>query len=74
MTKELAIEQLNAGRKLTHRYFFSEEFVYMVDGKTFDENDRELPDFWVVREGMDIFDDGWDIYDSLSNDPFILNF
>ena len=73
MTKDEAIAQLELGQKLTHTYFIAGEFIYMIDGKIFDEDDVELNDFWNFRHDNG-FQEGWGIYDTVSNDPFLKNF
>ena len=64
MTKNEAIELMDQGRKVTHRYFTSDEwmckFGYLY--KFEDDCLCSINDFWVLRDG-DSWDDGWSEYE-----------
>ena len=62
MNKEQAKLALKAGRKITHKYFSDNEFVYMDGNKLTDEKGLILKwdEFWLYRNNL-IFDKDWDI-------------
>jgi hypothetical protein len=49
MSKEDAIQALEMGLKLKHRFFMDKEFIYMKDGDYYDEDDNPMFDFWKYR-------------------------
>jgi hypothetical protein len=55
MTKDQAIEAMNAGYRVTHRWFSPDEYIFIRNGILYDENDNymHLPDFWDVRSTPD---------------------
>ncbi len=61
MTKYEAIQALRKGEKITHRYFSSDEFIYMKDGTLRDENDYNMSEFWQLRSATE-WNDGYEIY------------
>ncbi len=70
MTKPEAIEALNRGEKITHKYFSDNEFAFMKDGEIHLEDGVVCSpeEFWKYRT-EDFFDDGWDIYLPAPVDP-----
>ena len=52
MTKLEAKEALKNGAKIRHRFFLSDEFIYMKNGQLYDETGSEInqDDFWHYRE------------------------
>jgi hypothetical protein len=63
MTKQEAIEALKKGERLTHLTFTEDEFIYIQDGKMFDETSMPIDEnhFWNYRNSY-IFDNGWSIF------------
>lgn len=64
MTKEEAQQAVRDGKKVSHRRFTHEEFIYMEDGKLKDENGFILDwfQFWGSRESTTIFQNDWKLY------------
>jgi len=72
MTKDEAILAMREGKKVTHRYFTPDEFVYM-DGKNISLNGNDLyyffedgvkvsaTEFWKYRTDAS-FETDWEIY------------
>lgn len=65
MTKDEAIELMKQGKKLTHKYFDSDEWIksnqdgtiiFFEDGKEF-----ESSEFWKWRR-KDYFQTDWELY------------
>lgn len=56
-------EALNQGKKIQHKSFFNDEFVYLKDGKIIDEQGYEHKDFFKQRESNQYFLDGWLIFE-----------
>jgi hypothetical protein len=62
MTRTEAIQAMGEGRKITHRYFSDNEYVYL-DGKYYITEDgcKHDPDvFWSLRSS-ESWDDGYSI-------------
>lgn len=62
MTKDEAIQAMEQGHKVTHRYFSADEWMRLA-GRLYEFEDGCLCDpdeFWPDRE--EGFDDGWSIY------------
>lgn len=65
MTREEVKSALNSGKKVSHHLFGDAEFVYMKDGRIFDELGCEHTSiFWQIRGG-NVWDDGWKIYNGI---------
>lgn len=64
MTKDEVVELLKEGKKITHRYFTPEEYVYQKDGKIFDEKDYCHTQFWQIRR-HESWNTGWGIYNEI---------
>lgn len=71
MNKIEAIEAMKQGLKVTHRYFATDEYIYMKNGEIYDENDykmsciganNQLITFWTDRTDSAWIDGGWRIY------------
>ena len=60
MNKQEAILAMLDGNRVTHQTFTSDEYIYMKDGKIYDEEDFLLYQFWELRT-----DDCWDNYWSI---------
>jgi protein involved in sex pheromone biosynthesis len=63
LTKSEAIEALSQGKKVTHRYFTPDEFIYEEGNYYVDENGyRVKPElFWFDRRS-EAFETGWSLY------------
>ena len=63
LTKEEAIEALEKGKKLTHKYFIDSEFIYMNNGLIHDESNLQIctvNEFFEHRQS-EILSNGWSI-------------
>lgn len=61
LTKAEAIQAMADGKKVSHRYFESDEYIYTADGEVYDEGDIMLSDFWKWRTRK-VWDGGWYIF------------
>jgi len=61
MTKYEAIQAMIEGKKVTHRFFLSNEFIYMENGMIFFENEIPAFKFWQYRDSKS-WDIDWSIY------------
>ena len=63
MTREEARHAMREGKKVTHTYFSSEEWVTMDNGLILFEDGVRCSsyEFWRWREDS-IFDDGWEFF------------
>lgn len=57
-----AIELLQNGVTLTHKYFTDNEYIKMKLGIIYDENDYELGCWNEFMSERKIFDNGWSVY------------
>jgi len=62
MSKQEAIQAMQDGHKVTHRFFSSDEFIYMKNGIIYDESNYEMNKFWIYRFSEDWISKGWTIY------------
>lgn len=68
MNRIEAKSALKNGHKITHKSFDKDEFIYELDGITYDESNQSMHldapggpfDFWSERCGS-YFDEGWEI-------------
>ncbi len=63
MTIEEAKTILASGKKLTHDYFSEGEYIYMVDGVIYSEDDVIHDNFWGLRQ-LEGWNNNWSIYDT----------
>lgn len=63
LTKDEAIALMRQGQKLTHRYFYSDEWITMQGNIIRMEQGQECwaSEFWRDRKG-DAWESGWSIY------------
>jgi hypothetical protein len=62
LTKDQAIEAMQQGKKVTHRFFFDGEYVYMKDGRIHCEKDYDIhAEFWQLRNNT-AWETDWEIY------------
>lgn len=62
MTKEEAKQALREGKKLTHRYFSDNEYIYAKGNIIFSEDGVNHGfDFWNLRPD-EWWNDGWEIF------------
>lgn len=77
MTRDQAIKFMmeNPEAKVTHRFFSSDEYLYMVDGICYDEMGYIFDDGTIHHDGLqmrkgDAWETDWDIYnDELERSP-----
>lgn len=51
MTKKEAIAAMQEGKKVMHRFFLNDEFIYLKNGKIHDERDYNInSEFWFLRQ------------------------
>jgi hypothetical protein len=66
MTKEQALQAMIDGEKVTHRYFSSDEYIYMVAQNIFTEDGFDCGTvnqaFWRQRDGEN-WETGWSLYE-----------
>ena len=64
MTKEDAIKAMEQGKKVTHRYFTSDEWMTMEDGKIVLEDGVKCDPsfFWFDRKSKD-WNDGYELFE-----------
>ncbi len=76
MTRQQAIDAINQGNKITHRFFSPGEFICKSDGLYNDERgiQFEQQDFWDARTGPE-WQDGWMIFydDQESKAPTVID-
>jgi hypothetical protein len=62
MNKKEAIEAMKVGKKVTHEYFNSDEYIYMIGESLYDEDDLNLDrnDFWSDRL-TENWSNGWSV-------------
>lgn len=63
MTKEDAIIQMRQGKKITHTYFLSDEWITIKNGKILFEDGvmSNFEEFWNLRN-QDFWNDGYELY------------
>lgn len=62
MTKEAAIQAMDEGLKVTHRFFSPDEFIYKKNGEIHDEKNINMDSkFWELRSGYNWLND-WELY------------
>lgn len=61
MTKQEAIQAINEGKKVTHRYFTSEEYIFLKDGKIYSEDGVHHTSFWELHQDTP-YDTDWEIF------------
>jgi hypothetical protein len=63
MTKQEAITAMREGKKVTHRYFTSDEWITLNGYMIVTEEGYSIPEhaFWKDRQSPS-FEDGWSIY------------
>ena len=65
MTKAEALQALKEGKKITHRYYTSDEYLRMVGGKIYTEDGfcmgDEYSEFWSKIQK---WKDDWSIYNN----------
>lgn len=66
MTKTEAIQAMKEGKKVTHRLFTNNEYVYIKNRELFDETDARLNSFvfWNDRKKID-WETGWNIFEKI---------
>jgi len=71
MNKIEAIEAMKQGHKVSHEWFSPDEYIYMIDGEIYDENDykmsciganNQLITFWTDRTDSTWIEGGWEIF------------
>lgn len=63
MDKEQAKTEMILGKRVAHRYFMPEEYIYMKLGIIYDETDYEHGCFnEFLNKRSDAFKDGWRVY------------
>lgn len=64
MTRQQAIKEMQAGKKVTHVFFATDEYVEMQDGKLIDESGYNLNWnlFWSIRTSPYWTTQGWSLY------------
>jgi hypothetical protein len=62
MNKREAIKSLKAGKRVTHKYFLSGEYLCMMDDEIYTEDGYLItPEFWELRR-QPAWDADWEIY------------
>ena len=61
MSKEQMLEAMRNGKKVTHDYFTSDEYIYLKDGKIVSEDGVTHDFFWLDRKGSN-WETGWRIF------------
>lgn len=65
MTKEEALQAMIDGEKVSHRYFSSDEYIYMIAQDIWTEDGYNCGTvngvFWQERDGEN-WENGWSIY------------
>jgi hypothetical protein len=51
MNQQQAIEALEKGKKITHRFFGESEYVHLKSGEIYDEKGQKLRGFFDFRYG-----------------------
>jgi hypothetical protein len=59
MTLQEAKQAARDGKKITHRYFTSEEFIEFKGGFIFEDGNKVPLDWW----SKDYLNDGWSIFE-----------
>jgi hypothetical protein len=61
LTRDQALAMMRAGYKVTHRYFCSDEYLYMEHGIIHSEEGYDFTEGWRERTGG-VWDNGWGVY------------
>lgn len=65
MTKEQAFQAMIDGEKITHKYFMSNEYLYMIAQNIYTEDDYNTGTvnchFWKSKSGG-VWENDWSIY------------
>ena len=63
MTKAEAIDALSSGKKVTHHYYYEDEWVVEINGfYQFEDGVKSTPDeFWSLRSAKS-WQDGWELF------------
>ena len=68
MTKLEAQKAMEEGKKVSHKYFSSDEYCYMKDGDIYTEEGYNMGgihhEFWVSRTGG-FWENDWSIYNEM---------
>jgi len=70
MTKTEAILAMKYGKKVTHRFFTSDEYITMTDDVIVDEKGFRLKEFWDFRTEI-TWDDDWSLFEDSEEDPWV---
>ncbi len=62
MIKGEAIQAMEQGKKVTHRYFSHDEYITMIGGVVIDEYGHEHQNFWHWHSGKH-FEMDWSIWE-----------
>ena len=66
MTKEEALQAMIDGHKVTHKYFTSDEYIYMIAQNIWTEDGFNCGTvneaFWQQRDGEN-WETGWSLYE-----------
>ena len=63
MTKPEAIAAMNAGQKVTHKFFEDNEWVTIINNQIVSEDGITHERFWSYRTSKE-WDTGWSIYEN----------
>lgn len=62
MTKAEAINAMYGGKKVTHRYFTDEEYIYMVGDEIYSEDGVHHTEFWKIHYSIEYQTD-WELFE-----------
>jgi hypothetical protein len=65
MTRAEAYRAMIDGKKVTHKYFDDNQYIFMIGQNIYTEDNCSMgtihDDFWRMRK-TESFNDGWEIY------------
>lgn len=71
MNRNEALEAMNEGKKVTHTYFSSEEYLHLVNKRITTEDGHHFKEQFYSQ---DMFKDGWSIYTTEDNPAKLFNY
>lgn len=62
LTKEQAIEALNSGKKVYHKFFMKGEYIFLQEGVITSDDGHKHADYWVFRT-HEVWETNWAIFE-----------
>lgn len=62
MNRNQALAAMKEGKRVSHRWFSNDEYLYMENSKMFSEEGYRFEEGWEMRKG-DSWEEDWDVVD-----------